>query len=171
MSQSLREQLLEAGLVTEEQAKQAEAPPPRRQGKGRPATGKGRRPPRRGKPPGGGGGNGGRAPVSADPPRKDRGASRNPPDRALKARLRELVATHRENHDEADLPYHFQVGSTIKHVYVTPPQQQALAEGRLCIAFLDGRRHLLPGEVGREILRQDPKRTVVFPAEAAKDPD
>ncbi|SFM24380.1 hypothetical protein SAMN05421721_10191 [Ectothiorhodospira mobilis] len=157
MTQSLREQLLQAGLVSEERVRQAEAPAPRKSGKGR--RGKGpRRAPRKGQAPGGG---------ARTAPRQEAAPASGTTDRALKARLRELVSAHRENSEQADRPYHFQVGKTIKHVYVTPPQQQALAEGRLCIAFLDGRRHLLPAEVGREMLRLDPKRTVLFPAEEA----
>ncbi|MBK1691648.1 DUF2058 family protein [Ectothiorhodospira mobilis] len=159
MTRSLREQLLQAGLVSEEQVRQAEAPAPRKAGKGH--RGKGpRRTPGKGKP------SGDRARQSAAP-RKERTPSGGPTERALKARLRELVSAHRENSEQAELPYHFQVGQSIKHVYVTPSQQQALAEGRLCIAFLDGRRHLLPTRVGREMLRMDPKRTVLFPAEEA----
>lgn len=160
MTQSLREQLLQAGLVSEEQVRQTENPAPRKTGKGRRGKAPNRRTPPKGKPSGDG-------TRQNTPPRKERTAPGGPAERALKARLRELVSAHRENSEQADRPYHFQVGKTIKHVYVTPPQQQALAEGRLCIAFLDGRRHLLPAEVGREMLRLDPKRTVLFPAEEA----
>ncbi|EHQ52267.1 hypothetical protein ECTPHS_06222 [Ectothiorhodospira sp. PHS-1] len=186
MTQSLREQLLQAGLVTEEQVKQVEqakAPKPRQGERGGPRNGK----------PGKGGGHGAE-PGRRDPrtrnrrpgkpqeqtprgtPRRQQAAAAAPraaaaPDaRALKQQLRALVAAHRVNKEDADVAYHFQVGTTIKHLYVTAEQQAALAEGRLCIAFLDGRRNLLPVEQGREILRIDPSRTVIFPGDDDANP-
>ncbi|MBK1672797.1 hypothetical protein CKO35_05675 [Ectothiorhodospira shaposhnikovii] len=175
MTQSLREQLLQAGLVTEEQVRKVEQAraPEARQGK--------RSGPQNGKPAKAG------EKVKARPRRKarknpERGSARSHNQlpssvvtkaplspaadaRALKQQLRELVTAHRVNKEEADVPYHFQVGTTIKHLYVTSEQQEALADGRLCIAFLDGRRNLLPSEQGREILRIDPSRTVIFPGD------
>ncbi|MCG5500762.1 DUF2058 family protein [Ectothiorhodospira lacustris] len=186
MTQSLREQLLQAGLVTEEQVKQVEQAktPVARQGERRGARnaapgkgGHGAGPKRQGpRSPGRRTGK----PQGQTPRGKPQGqqASETPapqavprPDaRALKHQLRQLVAAHRMNKEEADVAYHFQVGSTIKHLYVTAEQQAALAEGRLCIAFLDGRRNLLPVAQGREILRIDPSRTVIFPGDDDSTP-
>ncbi|SEP88371.1 hypothetical protein SAMN05421693_10924 [Ectothiorhodospira magna] len=173
MTQSLREQMLQAGLVTEEQVKQVEQA---KTSGNRPGE---RRAPRKGKSgqPGKSGTQDrgrrqGRRPSTASKPAP---APRPPATpsaeaRALKQQLRQLVAAHRLNSETADLPYHFQVGKTIKHLYVTAQQQADLAAGRLCIAFLDGRRNLLPVEQGQAILRLDPSRTVIFPGHDAPDP-
>ncbi|MCG5494791.1 DUF2058 family protein [Ectothiorhodospira variabilis] len=193
MSQ-LRDQLLKAGLVTEEQAQKAEevqSRPPRARD-GRPARGGGgqgrsdnrkggaartkkARPQGRPDKPRRAPEREARAPASAPdrPARPSRGhqGQPSPQARALKQELRELIAAHRVNQDQAEQPYHFQVGQTIKHLYVTEQQQTQLAEGQLCIAFLDGRRHLLPAVIGRQILERDPNRTVVFPGEPDEEAD
>ncbi|MCG5515192.1 MULTISPECIES: DUF2058 family protein [unclassified Ectothiorhodospira] len=188
MSQ-LRDQLLKAGLVTEEQAKQAEEvqtrPPRAREGRPPRGGGKGRADNRKGgaararkaRPqsdadkPRRAPGRGARPKPAAKPARPDNGQP-TPQARALKQELRALIAAQRVNQDQAELPYHFQVGQTIKHLYVTEQQQTQLAEGQLCIAFLDGRRHLLPAAIGRDILARDATRTVVFPGEPeAPGPD
>ncbi|ANB02184.1 DUF2058 family protein [Ectothiorhodospira sp. BSL-9] len=192
MSQ-LRDQLLKAGLVTEEQAQKAEEVQnrPSRARDGRPARGGGQgrsdnrkggaartkkaRPQGRTDKPRRAPEREARAPASAPdgPARPSRGnrGQPSPQARALKQELRELIAAHRVNQDQAEQPYHFQVGQTIKHLYVTEEQQAQLADGQLCIAFLDGRRHLLPAVIGRQILERDPSRTVVFPGEPDEEVD
>jgi uncharacterized protein YaiL (DUF2058 family) len=96
---------------------------------------------------------------------RKRQAEREAQRRAAKQRIRDLVEAHRCNDETADSPYHFQVGDRIKHVHVTETQRAALAAGELAILLFDGQRHLLPSAVAREVLSLDAERFVLFPGE------
>ncbi|WP_006787818.1 DUF2058 family protein [Thiorhodospira sibirica] len=89
--------------------------------------------------------------------------------RADKAQLREFIAKHRCNDPNAEIAFYFQQGDKIKHLYVTAEQQQALAHGELAIALLDGRRNLLPREQAKQFLAMDPARIVIFIEPAADE--
>lgn len=89
--------------------------------------------------------------------------------RADKAQLRDFIARHRCNDASAEIAFYFQQGEKIKHLYVTAAQQQALAQGELAIALLDGRRHLLPTQQARQFLAMDPTRIVIFIEPTADD--
>ena len=76
--------------------------------------------------------------------------------------VRELILAHQLNVEDASVRYNFVVGDTIKYLFVTEQQQQELAEGKLAITFLDGKRCLLPVTAGKQLLELDPGKLVVF---------
>lgn len=77
-------------------------------------------------------------------------------------KLRDLIGKNKQNVENAELRYNFVVGSTVKYVFVTEEQQKQLSDGTLAITFMDGKRCLIPPELKDEILALDPEKIVVI---------
>ena len=74
--------------------------------------------------------------------------------RQVNKAIREIVASQRQNCEDADLPRNFMFNGRIRKIYVTAEQQRALNAGDLGIVYLSGSYHLLaPGPLAavREI--------------------
>lgn len=183
MANSLRDQLLKAGLVTEEQVEKASQPKPKppKQAppKNRPPQQQ-QRPVQPPKPPQP------KENKASSPPKKDksdlaqfyearaqieRDERREEEQRqreiaARRKQTREQVATlvsaNLQNVDDADIRYNFVVGDNIKYLYVNEQQQQDLAAGKLAITFLAGKRCLIPVEIAQQVLALDPDKLVVI---------
>lgn len=166
---SIRDQLLKAGLVTEEQVKQAESKP--KKNKAKPQT-KQATPKQR----------------SQKPQKKKRELTdlerfyqqRDATDKAeqaeqekkrkeaarirkeKRAKIGNLIKTNLVNDDTAEHRYNFVVGSSVKYLFVTEAQQTQLANGELAIVFLGEKRCLIPTEIGKQIQSIEPSRLVVF---------
>lgn len=93
--------------------------------------------------------------------------------------IRDLVNDNLKNDPAAEIRYNFVIGTNIKYLFVTEAQQTALSAGELAITFVDGKRCLIPTEIGKQILALDPNKPVVISepdteeakAEAAAPPD
>lgn len=186
MARSLRDELLKAGLVTDEQAARAErgsrqSPKPaansarkstHKSTRGR-ATGESRgRPPRRG---------GRHAPNRA--PRESRQPSTAPapaaapvPDpeervRQLNVEIRRILDAEAEKAEpDSDTPFHFVRGDRLKRLYVSADQRRRLAAGELAIVGFRGRHHLVPRRAGERVLELRPEVFVfIETAEAGAD--
>lgn len=186
MARSLRDELLKAGLVTDEQAARAErgsrqsskpaANPARKSThkstRGR-ATGESRGgPPRRG---------GRHAPNRA--PRESRQPSTAPapaaapvPDpeervRQLNVEIRRILDAEAEKAEpDSDTPFHFVRGDRLKRLYVSADQRRRLAAGELAIVGFRGRHHLVPRRAGERVLELRPEVFVfIETAEAGAD--
>lgn len=182
MAHSLRDQLLKAGLVTEAQVEKANQPKPQAprqpQAKSKPPRRESRppaaAPPRENKT---------LAPVHkeksdlaqfyearAKTEREERqqAEQRQREIAARRKQTREQVATlineNLRNVDDAEIRYNFVVGDNIKYLYVTEPQQQDLADGKLAITFLGGKRCLIPVDTAQQILALDPDKLIVINA-------
>lgn len=79
----------------------------------------------------------------------------------VRKKLRELITTHSKNVAEADIRFNFVVGETVKYLFVTEQQQQQIADGELSITFMDGKRCLIAPEIGRQILALDNSKIVI----------
>jgi len=66
--------------------------------------------------------------------------------RQVNKAIREIVASQRQNREDADLPRNFMFNGRIRKVYVTAEQQRALSTGALGIVYLSGSYHLLAPE-------------------------
>lgn len=171
---SIRDQLLKAGLVTEEQVKQAEA---------KPKVNKKNKPPavhsKQGK---------NTKPRSTKPQNKPRELTdlerfyqeRDATDKAEKAeqekqrkeavRIRKekrakigaLIKSNLVNDESAEHRYNFVVGSSVKYLFVTEAQQEQLAKGELAIVFLGEKRCLIPTDIGKQIKEIEQSRLVIF---------
>ncbi len=189
MGESLRDQLVKAGLATGAQAKKAErevradALAKKRGQAG--AKGEG------GKGKGGGQGKGGKpgkhGAVQQDnqQPAADNSRSRAQKQReakaardkelarqrnekyaskALRAEMKQLILQHDQRQaakDDDAVPYNFVHGKRIKKLYVTRAQMEALSSGRLTIVNNDGNYHFVAPEVASRIAARDPKRIIV----------
>lgn len=167
---SLRDQLLKAGLVTEEQVKQAETKP-KSGGKHKKNNKVAARAPSK--------------PAKTKPKKRELSdleqfyQQRDKTEKAEKAeqerqrkeaaRIRKqnrakigaLIKNNMKNEESADIRYNFVVGSSVKYLYVTEVQQDLLSEGKLAIAFLGEKRCLIPPEVADQILAIEPSRIVI----------
>ncbi len=174
MKNVLQEQMLKAGLVTEEQVDKAN----------RPAR---RRPPRGGKKSSGkrqgAAGRQRRSQEEIDLARayaarraeEKREAARKKAEAEQRRKNREKVARLiRDNmldNSQGEVEYQFIIGSTIKKIWVTPEQRQGLLNGELGVTFLGGKRCLIPVAVAEEILRLDPKKAIALVSPEADDGD
>lgn len=151
MSNSLRDQLLKAGLVTEEQAKQADKPKKQnRPGKGkkRPASKRQARPTQPAAP-------------------KVLSAEEKEAIKAHKQKIREFLREAKLNKPDAEVAYYFQANKRTAHMYVTPEQQKQLAAGALAILLRNERHYLLSLE-NAEKMRELDKDSVIFIASEEK---
>lgn len=85
--------------------------------------------------------------------------------RARQARARQLIDAHRLNEPDAEIRYHFQEGRFLRGVRVTPAQRKALAAGRLAIAR--GDRHesdypLIARDVAQKLAEFAPERVLLL---------
>lgn len=185
MSNDLREQLLKAGLVTEQQVQKAKSdkkPPKSASSKKKAASKPHKGKPAKSRPP--------QAeknqptPAKAQPEKSDdidlakAYSARAKEERRLKEeqekaerearqrrkenreKIRKLILENLQNDDKAEEPYNFQIGQNVKRVYVTATQKKQLAAGELGITFLEGKRCLIPEPIAREILALDAERIV-----------
>ncbi|PWQ93046.1 DUF2058 family protein [Leucothrix pacifica] len=169
---SLRDQLLKAGLVTEEQVKKAETKPkpsgkPRKnnKNKSKPQTGQTQSAAKAKK----------RELTDLERFYKERDstekAEKEEQDRQRKeaARVRKqnrakigaLIRNNMQNDEAAELRYNFVVGSSVKYLFVTEAQQELLSAGKLAIAFLGEKRCLIAPEVADQILEIEPSRIII----------
>jgi hypothetical protein len=158
MNLSLREQLLQAGLVTEKQAKQAERG--KSQQKHREA--KGVKPPPPPEPA--------RAAQQAQAAKllRDQELNRKQQEKAARkaraAELRQLVEQSRVTRPESDDYYNFVDGGRIHRLQVTPELRARIVAGSLCIVRYDGRYDLVPADAIERIRERHPEAIVAVPA-------
>jgi uncharacterized protein YaiL (DUF2058 family) len=158
MSDSLRDQLLKAGLVSKKQAKEAQVQVRKKAKQARHAQKSGKHITATDS-----------AAYDAAKARRDKVARDRELNRtreaareqkALQAQVRELIACHQANVPDGDIAYHFIEGKHIKHIYVTAEQHGLLCQGRLAIAAVDDQHFLIPTEVGEKLLRIAPNTWV-----------
>ena len=165
MSDSLRDQLLKAGLVTKKQAAQSErAQHQFRGGKGRKA------------PPGS---------AQVDDPAQ---AAKNARDRELnreqqariaararRAELRQIIQQHRVAKPETDEYFNFVDDGKVRRIPVDASLRARLVAGTLVVARCDGRYDLVPAEAAALLRERDPAAVIALdsppaPAAPADDP-
>lgn len=153
MSLSLKDQLIQAGLVSKKQAHEARRNKP----KGRAA--KKRQ---------------GQRDSARDQELAALDAHKREKDRALNAQretqrkareqaewVRQLLGAHalkKQPPADDDAAFHFNMGKTVEHLYVGGEQRKSLAAGRLGIVSYDGQYHLLPREIVARIAERVPQR-------------
>src|SRR5690606_10427640 len=149
MSSSLRDQLLRAGLVSEQQVKQAE-----KQSRKQPRTRKPASSPEQQRA----------AQAQAAKAARDRELNRRNAEKteakARAAQVRQLVEQHRLPSCEDGEPYHFQDGKHIKRIYVDAEQRAKLVNGELAIARYGNGFALLPLAAAERVRERDPQAVV-----------
>jgi uncharacterized protein YaiL (DUF2058 family) len=95
--------------------------------------------------------------------------------KAIKAQVIQLITLNRVPRERGDVAYQFADGTRIKKLYVTQQIHKDLINGRLAIARLGGDYELLPAPAAQKIAQRDPQVIVVLnqyepPAAAEDDP-
>lgn len=172
VANSLQEQLLKAGLVNQQKAKQtktdkrkeakarSQAPDPEALERQRRAV-----------------------EAQAEKARRDLELNRERQEAAQRSalanELRQLIHAHRVTRDRAELAFNFTDGRSLKRIFVTPEQQRGLADGRLAVVRQDQFYELIPNDIADRVQARDPGRVVARhqappvaaqPAVEAEDP-
>ena len=169
MSQSLRDQLVKAGLATRAQAKKAErskraeATAARHRDKTKDETKKGKGAAKQSETD----------KVKAAQQRAEKAArdkalaqQRNEKTqaKALQAQIKQLILQNDQRtkvDDDEAVPYNFVHGKKIKKIFVTKPQLEALSNGSLFVVNNNGLYHFVDEKVAKQIEQRDPKRIIV----------
>jgi uncharacterized protein YaiL (DUF2058 family) len=162
MSDSLRDQLLKAGLVTQSKVKKA----------GQAADGQRRRQLKPGGAPPGNVPNGAARQAQAQKAARDLELNRRQQEkaqrRALRAQIEQLVEQARLPRLESDDYYSFIDGGKICRVAVDAKRRQEICEGKLEIARYRGHHEVVPAEAAERIRERD--KTALIIREADKKP-
>lgn len=174
MGNSLRDELLKVGLVSEERPEK-----PRRPRRGKTAQGKKRKksPP----PPANAQTNAASPHVLRENQRRTArfvrdatlggGSVAENAKKALRRKIEDLLKSDRLNDAQAAIAYHFVKGKRIKRVYVTEDQRAGLTSGAIVVAALEGNHHLLTLSAAEQLLTLAPHTVVCGGAEEAADRD
>ncbi len=178
MSQSLRDQLVKAGLATSAQAKKAErskraeVTAERHQTKGK-----------KGKGATASQSDTAKVKAKAAQQRAERAAkdkalaqqrNEKAQAKALQAQVRQIILQNDQRTKVADddaVPYNFVHGKKIKKIFVTKQQLEALSSGRLVVVNNNGIYHFVDEKVAKQIEQRDPKRIIVAHDANAKPPE
>ena len=76
-------------------------------------------------------------------------------------KINKLISDSLLNDEAASIRYNFVVGTTIKYLFVTEEQQQKLADGEIAITFMGGKRSLIPAETAIQIRKLNPNKIVI----------
>ena len=161
MSSSLRDQLLQAGLVSQQQVKDAE----RRQQRetrqsGRPQRG----PPTETRPSDAGA-------KTARDQALNRRQREKAEKKALAAQIRQLIEQNALPRVDSGEEYHFVEAGKVRHIAVDAAQRGGLTRGDIMIVRHDGRFHLVPATVAARIRERDEGAVIggVREGDAAQD--
>ena len=91
--------------------------------------------------------------------------------KALRRKIHALIESERLNDAGADLPYNFVKGKRIKRIYVNEDQRLKLASGEIVIAALEGNHHLMTVAGAERLLALAPQTVVCRSAEASDEAD
>ena len=157
---SLQEQLLKAGLVSEHRLKETRTDKRKnaKQSGGRPSAAdeQARRAAEE---------------ARAEKARKDRELNRQQQEeaqrRARENEIRQLIHAHRVVREGGDLAYNFTDGTTLKRLYVTKDQHARLVDGRLALVRQDAFYELVPAEIAHRLRERDARLVLVHNQPAA----
>ena len=82
--------------------------------------------------------------------------------KAIQAQISQLITMNRIKREGGNIAYQFTDGTRIKKIYVTEQLQKDLANGRLAIAKLGNEFELLPSSAAEKIRQRDPQVIVLL---------
>lgn len=165
MSLSLRDQLLQAGLISKKQAQDAEKQrhQQRVQHQQQPKKHKAAPPPRPATP----------SPEALKRARDQelsKQAQEKAAQKARRAEIKQLVEQNKLPKLEGDDLYNFLDGRNIRRIPVNPEMRRRLGAGELFVVRCDGRYEVVPAEIAQRIRERD-ERSVMPPPTAENKPD
>ncbi len=89
--------------------------------------------------------------------------------KANKAKIRALIEANRIAEHAGESVFRFTQGSRIKQLFVSEPVRQQLIAGELFITRLNGSTHLVPPAIGEAILTINPEWAMVHPGKPTSD--
>jgi hypothetical protein len=163
MANSLQDQLLKAGLVNEQQVKQAQT---KKRKQKRAGGGKSAESVQRGAEV---------QQAAAEKRRRDQELNRQREEerrrKAEQVALWQLVHDSRVSRDGGDRAYNFADGTALKRLYVSAAQQKALVDGGLAIVRHESFYELVPPSVAERAQQVDPTILVLWNRSEPKEPD
>lgn len=154
MGSSLRDQLLKAGLVNEQQVKQARSSKRKKAKRVGAQAGPDQESRRRAQQ------------AAAEKARRDSELNRQRQEEARRKaeenELRQLIHTNRIPRGEGDVAYSFLDGGSVKRIYVTADQQRKLAKGNLAVVRQDTGYELVLPEIAERIGARDESLLILF---------
>jgi uncharacterized protein YaiL (DUF2058 family) len=149
----LQDQLLKAGLVDEQRAKQARSSKRKKNKQAGGRTKQSEEDRRRAQQ------------AAADKAKRDRELNRRHQEEARRKaeanELRQLIHTNRVPRGEGEIAYSFLDGDSLKRIYVTPDQQVKLAGGGLAVVRQDTGYELVSPEIADRIRARDESLVLV----------
>lgn len=94
--------------------------------------------------------------------------------KALAAQIKQLIEAHRLDRSKGDIAYNFVDDKKVKKFYVTAPLQQQLVNGQIAIVRLEAGYELVPAVVAERIKTRDAAVVVLLndkPADQAAEDD
>lgn len=89
-------------------------------------------------------------------------------DKAQREAVRRFLREHRVNSGEGEIPYHFQEGTSVRKIWVTPQQREALMLGHLVIVPRNERYYVIDAAQAESLRSLDPLAEVIL-AEASSE--
>jgi uncharacterized protein YaiL (DUF2058 family) len=86
--------------------------------------------------------------------------------KALKAEIRSLIENHRTDNYSGEIAHRYIVGSRIKQLFVSAAVHQRIVAGELIITRLNGSTQLVPPDIADRIQALNPDWAIVRPAES-----
>lgn len=173
MGNSLRDELLKAGLVSEEQLAKSRG---RKRVAAKKPAGKRKQPSKKnpGEPP---------SAIARHVLRENQrrtarfvrdatlagGSLADSAKKAQRRKIEALIERERLNDAEGEVAYHFVKGKRIKRIYVTEAQRLELASGAIVIAALEGNHHLMSAAAAEALLALAPQTVICGGVEASDD--
>jgi uncharacterized protein YaiL (DUF2058 family) len=82
--------------------------------------------------------------------------------KAVKAELRQLIKLNSQPIDDQGEAYHFQEAGMIKTIYVTESQRQQIIQGKLVIVKFGKKYHLVVMEIAEKIRQRDANSIILI---------
>ncbi len=89
--------------------------------------------------------------------------------KALQAQVRDIIHFQYVNDPDAEGTYYFVEGKWVREIKVTPKQRQLLAKGELAITTIDEKYYLVPVTIAEKIRERIPEIVICFNKDQIKE--
>lgn len=83
--------------------------------------------------------------------------------KAISIEINQLILNNRIKRDKGcDIAYNFEHQNKIKRIYINPQMKNKISQGKLGIARIEGNYELVPLEIAEKIKQRNEKRIVIY---------